>query len=44
LFSAFDYYRRFHHALSRSPKVTDINEARRARRSDYAAHDNRKVM
>jgi CDP-diacylglycerol--glycerol-3-phosphate 3-phosphatidyltransferase len=44
LFSAFDYYRRFHHALSSSPKVTDINEARRARRSDYAAHDNRKVM
>jgi len=44
LFSGFDYYRRFHDALSRSPNVTDINEARRARRNEYAAHDNRKVM
>jgi CDP-diacylglycerol--glycerol-3-phosphate 3-phosphatidyltransferase len=44
LFSGFDYYRRFHDALSRSPNVTDINEARRARRTEYAARDNRKVM
>jgi len=44
LFSAFDYYRRFHHALTRSPKVTDINEARMARRTEYAARNNRKVM
>jgi len=44
LISGFDYYRRFHDALSRSPNVTDINEARRARRNEYAAHDNRKVM
>ena len=44
LVSGFDYYRRFHDALSRSTNVTDINEARRARRTEYAAHDKRKVM
>ena len=44
LISGVDYYRRFHDALSRAPNVTDINEARRARRTEYAAHDKRKVM
>jgi CDP-diacylglycerol--glycerol-3-phosphate 3-phosphatidyltransferase len=44
LVSAMDYYRRFNHAMSGSPNVTDIAEARAARRTEYAARDERKVM
>jgi CDP-diacylglycerol--glycerol-3-phosphate 3-phosphatidyltransferase len=44
LVSAIDYFRRFNYAMSPSPKVTDINEARAARRTEYAARDGRKVM
>lgn len=44
LVSAFDYYRRFNQAMSRSPKVTDIAAARATRRTEYAAPDERKVM
>jgi CDP-diacylglycerol--glycerol-3-phosphate 3-phosphatidyltransferase len=44
LISAADYYRRFQHALTQSPKVTNIADARAARRSEYAAREKRKVM
>ena len=44
LVSAVDYYRRFHHAMSGSPTVTDIAEARAARRPEYAARDERRIM
>jgi CDP-diacylglycerol---glycerol-3-phosphate 3-phosphatidyltransferase len=44
LVSAVDYYRRFHQAMSRPPKVADISEARAARRTEYAARDERRVM
>jgi hypothetical protein len=43
LVSAVDYYRRFHHAFSRPPKITDIAEARAARRTEYAAQQERKA-
>ncbi|MCC7125995.1 MAG: CDP-diacylglycerol--glycerol-3-phosphate 3-phosphatidyltransferase [Acidobacteria bacterium] len=42
LWSAMDYYRRFSHALARSPKVTPIAEAR-ARRQDYPVRDERRA-
>jgi hypothetical protein len=41
--SAVDYYRRFHQAFLRSSKVTDIAEARAARRTEYAAQPDRKI-
>ena len=41
LVSAIDYYRRFHLAMTRSPKVTDISVARAARQSDYAERGRR---
>jgi CDP-diacylglycerol--glycerol-3-phosphate 3-phosphatidyltransferase len=44
LVSAMDYYRRFNRAVSDSPKVADIAEARAARRTEYAARDERKIM
>ena len=44
LVSAVDYFRRFNYTMSRSPKVADINEARAARRTEYAARDERRVM
>jgi hypothetical protein len=44
LVSAVDYFRRFNYAMSPSPNVTDINQARAARRTEYAARDERKVM
>jgi len=44
LLSAVDYFRRFNYTMSLSPNVTDINEVRAARRTEYAARDERKVM
>ncbi|MGE0461451.1 MAG: CDP-diacylglycerol--glycerol-3-phosphate 3-phosphatidyltransferase [Vicinamibacterales bacterium] len=43
LWSAVDYYRRFHQAFSRTAKVTDIAEARAARRTEYGAQPERKA-
>lgn len=43
LVSAMDYYRRFHVALSRASNVTDISQARTARRTEYAARDSRRA-
>jgi CDP-diacylglycerol--glycerol-3-phosphate 3-phosphatidyltransferase len=44
LISAVDYYRRFNQAMSRLPNVANIADARAARRTEYAARDERKVM
>jgi len=44
LVSAVDYYRRFNQAMAGSAKVADIAEARAARRTEYAARDERKIM
>ena len=46
LVSAVDYYRRFNRAMAvaPSPKVADIAEARAARRTEYAARDERRIM
>ena len=44
LVSAVDYFRRFNYAMGPSDKVADISEARAARRNEYAARDERKVM
>ena len=44
LVSAVDYFRRFNYAMAPSDKVADISEARAARRTEYAARDERKVM
>jgi hypothetical protein len=44
LLSAVDYFRRFNYTMSLSPNVTDINEVRAARRTEYAARDERRVM
>ena len=44
LVSAVDYFRRFNYAMAPSEKVADISEARAARRTEYAARDERKVM
>lgn len=41
LISAIDYYRRFHLALTRSPKVTDISAARAVRQAEYAERGRR---
>ncbi len=43
IISALDYYHRFQMAFPRSPKVTDIESARQARRTDVSPQRRRRV-